>query len=141
MNFAAVIARMVQEDLVVERPVHLERHAATLALVRTGSRFFLEQLLGEEVEVPELLGLAPAIDPADFDREVGGLDLVPCPELVEYHTGRWQQAFADMVTREHLSLEDPDPDVGIELTEHSAGRASARPAANDSDIVFHVLLR
>ena len=131
---AARPRRVVEEDLVVDRAVHLEGGAAALPRVGRGANLRLQVAAGKEVEVPEPLLAAPAVGRADLDGEARRLDLVPDAHFVEHLADDGQLAFPDVVAREGLALEQGDLQARAVLSEQGSDGAARRPAAHDRDV-------
>ena len=111
-NLAAEFGGAVQEDLVVDRPLDLERGLRPRPLVARGAGLVLELFERQELEVPKLLRLAPLVGRADLDGEARRLDRVPHPHLSQDVADRGKAAFADVVAGKDLALQDDDLQVG-----------------------------
>ena len=135
-NLGAETSGVVEQDLVVDRPVDLERRQLAESFVRGGADELLHVARRREIEVPEFGVLPPPIGRADLQREAGALDLIPAAHLVDDPADRGELALADMVARELLLLEDEDVRLGSVLGEQRGGRGAGRTASDDRDVAL-----
>jgi hypothetical protein len=97
---------VVQKDRVVNGTVDLKRRHGPLTRKLGGPWLVYKLFRGIKLKVPEFWLPTPPKGCAYLYREVGRLNLVPTPHLIENSRDGRQQAFADVVTRKNLPLKD-----------------------------------
>ena len=130
---------VVEEDLVVDRPVDLEGGPLARPLESRGTRLVVERASRNELEVPKLLPLAPAVGRAELDGEVRRLDLVPAADLVEDARDGGELALAHVVAGEPFAFEDHDAQAVAVLAQVRAQGTARRAAADDGHVALHPL--
>jgi hypothetical protein len=111
----------------------------SLAFKATWPVIFAEQMCWKEFEIPEVALLSPSVGRSNLDWELGGLYLVPSSHFMDYLRNDWQQALANMVTRELFALKDHNSAVGHVSLEQAAATASRRPATDYGYIELNFL--
>jgi len=105
-NLTPGFGGVIEQNLIVDCAIYLKGCLAPLADKFGGSLLIPELICGHKLEIPELWRLTPAVGRPNFDREVGGLYLVPATHFVKNKGYDRQLALSNVVTREDLSLDD-----------------------------------
>jgi hypothetical protein len=97
---------VIQENLIVDRPVYLKGGLGPLSSELGGSRLRAEIAVRDELEIPKVVRLSPPVRGADLHGKASFLDLIPYSHLgKDVRNGR-ELAFADMVPRKFVPLKD-----------------------------------
>jgi hypothetical protein len=106
---------VLKEAMVINGPINLKGSLSALPFILCGPWFGTEDTVVEELEVPEIVRLAPTVRRSHFDGKVASLNLVPHLHLVQNHRDYRKLTLADMVARKLLTLQDEGPHVGTIL--------------------------
>lgn len=101
---------------------------------RAWPRFLAVAFHRHELEIPQFVALAPAVGGTDLDRKIRGFDGIPTSHLIENFAYRREQAFANVLARELLALEDGDRGLRAILLQKGRERGSGWAAADDRDV-------